>query len=119
MTELIALVSSGKGSWGHVGRLITDHKWDKILLITNDFGKENFKPTKDVEYIIVDPIRTGLNEMCDQIKKGLDGKIKGTEVALNLISGSGKEHMAVLSSILKLGVGFRLIALTQDGMKEV
>ena len=41
------------------------------------------------------------------------------ETAVNLISGDGKEHMALLSALLKLGVGIRLIALTKEGVKEV
>jgi len=43
MTELVACLSTGKGTWGHVSRLIADGTWEKIILITNDFGKENFK----------------------------------------------------------------------------
>ena len=42
MTELIACLSTGKGTWGHVARLMQDQEWDKIYLITNDYGKENF-----------------------------------------------------------------------------
>ena len=36
MTDLIACLSSGKGTWGHVNRLISDGEWGKIFLITND-----------------------------------------------------------------------------------
>jgi hypothetical protein len=49
----------------------------------------------------------------------LKDKIKGTEVALNLVSGTGKEHMAILAALLKLGVGIRLVALTKEGFKEI
>jgi len=60
-----------------------------------------------------------LLELVEDIKKQLKDKISGTEVALNLVSGTGKEHMAILSAILKLGLGLRFIALTKDGVKEV
>jgi len=119
MTTLIACLSTGKGTWGHVARLIADEDWEKVILITNEFGKENFKiEKKDVELIVVNSMKF-LPELIEDIKKQLEGKIKGTEVALNMVSGSGKEHMALLSALLKLGLGIRLIALTKEGIKEI
>lgn len=118
MTDLIAVLSSGKGTWGHVARLIQETEWDNIFLITNDFGKEKFSAEKPTEFILVDA-RKSMNDLITEIKNGLEGKVKGTEVALNLASGSGKEHMALLSSVMKMGLGFRLVALTGDGVKEI
>ena len=40
MTDLIACISSGKGTWGHVARIIDGQEWNNIFLITNDFGKD-------------------------------------------------------------------------------
>ncbi len=119
MTTLIACLSTGKGTWGHVARLIADGDWEKVILITNEFGKENFTiEKKDVDLIVVNSMKF-LPELVDDIKKQLEGKIKGTEVALNLVSGSGKEHMALLSALLKLGLGIRLVALTKEGISEI
>ena len=53
-----------------------------------------------------------------QVESKLKDKVNG-EIALNLISGTGKEHMAILSALLKLGVGIRLVALTKDGVEEL
>ncbi len=118
MTELIACLSTGKGTWGHVNRLIQDQEWDKILLITNEFGKENFTTEKEVKFIIIQQSQ-GLIELRDQIEKNLKEHIKGTEVAVNFVSGTGKEHLALISALLRLGVGIRLTALTKDGIKEL
>jgi len=63
--------------------------------------------------------RVGLEEMRDSVIAGLKGKIKGTEVAINLVSGIGKEHMAIISAVLKLGVGVRFMAITAEGIKEL
>lgn len=117
MTSLIACLSTGKGTWGHVSRLIEDEKWDKVFLITNEFGKENFQNTKNTELIIIDSNK-GLKELQKDIVDQLKDKIEG-EVALNIVSGTGKEHMALLSALLKLGLGIRLIALTKDGVEEI
>ncbi len=118
MTELIACLSTGKGTWGHVGRLIEDQTWDKIYLLTNDYGKENFKSNEKTELIVVNE-NQGLKELREEIKIKLKERIKGTEVGVNFISGSGKEHMAIMAALLQLGVGIRLIALTKNGMEEI
>ena len=52
-------------------------------------------------------------------KKSLDGKIYDLDVALNMVSGTGKEHMAILSALLKLGLGIRLMAVTKNGVVEL
>ena len=118
MSILIACLSTGKGTWGHVSRLIADGQWDKIFLVTNEFGKENFNNEKKAELILVDS-RKGIEEIRDEIKNGLKGKIPDTEVSINFISGEGKEHMALLSAIIQLGLGVRFVALTKDGVKEL
>lgn len=118
MTDLVACLSSGKGTWGHVSRLISEGNFENVFLITNDFGKENYENVKKAELIIIDP-NAPLLSLIEDIKNKLQNKIKSTEVALNMISGSGKEHMAVLSALLKLGLGIRLISLTTEGIKEV
>lgn len=116
--DLIACLSTGKGTWGHVARLIADREWDNIYLISNEFGKENFTPAKKANFVLIDA-RRGTEELREDIKNQLNGHIKGTEVAINLVSGIGKEHMAILSAILQLGVGIRFVALTKDGIKEI
>ena len=117
MTSLIACLSTGKGTWGHVSRLIKEREWDKVLLITNEFGKEKFSDDK-AELIVVDSNQP-LVQLTETIRQQLNGKIADCEVALNLASGTGKEHMAILSAVLKLGLGIRLVALTREGMQEL
>ena len=118
MPTLIANLSIGKGTWGHVGRLIEDDQWDKVILITNDYGKENFTKNNKTEFIVINA-SSGLQQLRDVLYTSLKEKIKDSEVAVNFISGSGKEHMVLLAALLKLGVGIRLIALTKEGIKEL
>jgi len=49
----------------------------------------------------------------------LKGKIRGIEAAVNLISGTGKEHMAIMSALLKLGLAIRFVTLTDSGVREI
>ncbi|MEE9525195.1 MAG: hypothetical protein V3V78_01140 [Candidatus Woesearchaeota archaeon] len=118
MTSLIASVGSGKGTWSHLQQVIEKQEWDNVYLITDEFGKENFKPNKQVEFIMINS-NSILENLVEDIKQQLQNKILDTEVAINLISGTGKEHMAILSAVLKLGLGIRQMALTPDGIKEI
>tara|TARA_Y100000310_G_scaffold32133_1_gene30509 strand:+ start:2465 stop:2812 length:348 start_codon:yes stop_codon:yes gene_type:complete len=111
--ELVALISSGKGTWGQVGGVINREEWDNIILIGDNFAKQ-FTVEKDFEFVEVSSQR--LVELKEEIQKKLQGKIKGTEVALSIASGTGKEHMALISALLSLPVGIRFTALTKDGM---
>ena len=118
MTDLVACISSEDKSWAHVARLIKEEEWNRVIIITNDFGKKNFKTEKDIEFVVVD-FQKQVFDLIEEIRKGLQGKITDLEVALNIVSGSGKEHMAILSALLKLGVGVRLVAVTKEGVKEL
>ena len=111
--ELIALISSGKGTWGQVSGLINHGDWDSITLIGDNFAKQ-FTTEKDFEFIETNTSR--LTELKEEIHKKLKGKIKGTEVALSIASGTGKEHMALISALLSLPVGIRFTALTKEGI---
>ena len=112
MPTLIACLSTGKGTWSEVSKIISAEKWDKIFLMTNEFGKEKF--AANAEFVLIDGFQD-TSIIVDQIKKQLKGKITDFEVALNFVSGSGKEHMAMLEAVLELGLNFRLITLNKEG----
>lgn len=118
MATLIACLSTGKGTWGHVNRLIEDSKYDNIILITNDYGKENFNKKDNTELISLN-LSQGLTLLRDDIMSNIKDKIKDTEVDVNFVSGTGKEHMALMAALLKIGIGIRLKALTKEGIKEL
>ncbi len=112
--ELVALLSSGKGTWAQVSGLIKYGEWDKIIVIGGDFAKE-FKADKKFEFIRINQ-DSKLLELKKEIIDKLKGKINDTEVALSIASGDGKEHMALISALLSLPVGVRFVALTKDGI---
>lgn len=118
MTILVACLSTGKGTWGHVNRLIEDEKWDSVILLTNEYGKENFNKRENTELIVIN-LNAGMMELETEIYNVLKSKIKGSEIGVNFISGTGKEHMALMGAVMKLGLGFRLVALTKEGVEEV
>ncbi|MAG02393.1 hypothetical protein CMI42_03580 [Candidatus Pacearchaeota archaeon] len=111
--ELIAFLGKGEGTWGQVAGVINHGDWENIILIGDKFAKQ-FTVKKDFEFI---EISSGsILELKENIGNKLKGKIKGTEVALSIASGEGKEHMALISALLSLPVGIRFSALTKDGL---
>ncbi len=115
MTSLVACLSIGKGTWSEVIKVINSEDWEKIVLVTNEFGKEKFTSPKPAEMIVIDSSK-GLSELRDEIASQLDGKLTGGEIALNISSGTGKEHAAVISAILKSGFGIRLVGIENDSL---
>lgn len=113
MTELIALISTGKGSWSQVAKLINSQEWEKVYLITNDFGTKFTVNNTESEYIVVD-FEKEIEELCQDIAKELEEKINDFEVAVNMTSGTGKQHMALISAIMKVGLGFRLVSFNEE-----
>ena len=111
--ELLALLSSGKNTWGQVAGVIKRGSWDNIILVGDNFAKR-FTTEKNFEFIEIKSM--SLVELKKEFLKKLKGKIKGTEVVLTIASGTGKEHMALISALLNLPVGVKFTALTKDGL---
>ena len=115
--ELIALLSTGKGSWAQVAGLMNHGEWDKVILVGSDFAKD-FKHEKEFEFLKVD-LNKKLKDLKQEFSEKLKGKFNGTEVALSIASGEGKEHMALISALINLPVGIRFAALTKDGVIDL
>lgn len=115
--ELVALLSSGKGTWGQVSGLMKHGEWDKIIILGSDFAKD-FKHEKEFEFIKIDTNKK-IKELRDELSEKLKGKFQGMEVALSIASGDGKEHMALVSALINLPVGVRFAALTKEGVIDL
>ncbi len=118
--ELIALLSSGKGTWAQVSGLIKYGEWEKVIILGDDFAKQfQVMEKKDItEFIRID-LSKKLKELKEEFQSKLKGKIDGTEVALSIASGDGKEHMALISALINLPVGIRFAALTKEGVIDL
>ena len=112
--ELIALLSSGQGTWAQVSGLMNHNDWDKIVVVGDESGKA-FKNEKKFEFIKVDFTKK-LIELRDELKTKLKGKFGDMEVSVSIASGNGKEHMALISALINLPVGVRFCALTREGV---
>lgn len=113
MAELVALLSTGEGTWAQVSGIIKQGEWENIILVGGEFAK---KFQIDKPHTFIEITQTRLADLKEELQEKLRGKIKGTEVALSIASGDGKEHMALISALLAQPVGVRFTALTKDGI---
>lgn len=118
MVTLITCLSTGKGSWLKVMEILDAKGWDNIVVITTSFGREKFKTDKDVEFIIIDDDQDA-RKIKEIIVAGLKGHASDFEVALNIDSGSGKEHMAIISAIMQLGMSLRFVTAEDGELIEI
>ena len=109
---LLSVLGVGKGSWGHVARIIAENEWEQVLIVSNDWAKENFKPSKEVSWIIVNN-RAPFDVLKDAIKE----KLPKNEIILSIISGGGKEHMAIIAALKEAKKDFQIAVLTGGGTK--
>lgn len=115
--ELVALLSTGTGTWGQVSGLMKFGDWEKVIILGSSFA-ESFTSDKKFEFIKVD-LDKKLVDLKEEFSKKLRGKINGTEVSLSIASGDGKEHMALISALLNLPAGIRFAALTKEGIIDL
>jgi len=121
MGILVACLTTGKGTWNTVTDLINSAEWKKIYLVTNTFGKEKYAAKKPINFVIID-LDEPTEIMRDKIIAGLKelrDEIGFSDVAINFASSSGKEHSAMLSAILKLGCGIRLVHAENKELKTL
>jgi hypothetical protein len=114
--ELVAFLGTDEKNFGQIVALIKKGNWDNVLIVKNkdaaDFSYGDETITLDTEQ----PILELKAEMMEKIKTKISGEF---EVALSIASGTGKEHMALISALLSIPVGIRFVVFTKDGVKFV
>jgi len=115
--NLVAFVGSDKENLGQVTALVNRMECDKILLVKDkDTARPLFNSDK-VDFIEVDTLKPLLDLKDDLVNK-LKPKLSADfETALSIASGTGKEHMALVSALLSVPVGIKLVAYTKKGIE--
>jgi len=119
MTDLVACLSTGKGTWTNVLQLVKKEDFENIFLIVNNWAKENLKLERENLNMIIVNVNDKTQIISDKIINELKGKIKDFEVAVNIDSGSGKEHTAIITALMKLGLAMRFVSIENEEIVEV
>ncbi len=115
--ELVAFLGDDKETWGQVTGLINRGDWEKIILLKSK-SSDSYTPSKKSDIIPIDTSKA-LTEIKSDMLSKLKGKLSGLDVNLSIASGNGKEHMALISALLSLPVGIRLVVFTKKGIEFI
>lgn len=115
--ELVAFLGNDEENWGQVTGLLNREDWEKAIIIKNKSALKYSHP-KITETIIVDSEKP-LTEMKEFLVKELKSKFSGFDANVSIASGNGKEHMALISALLSVPVGIRLVVFTKKGIEWV
>ena len=115
--ELVAFLGDDKETWGQVNGLINRGEWEKIILVKSKSSEDYVSP-KEADLITVDTTKP-LLELKDELVKKLKDKFSSFDVHVSIASGTGKEHMALISALLSVPVGIRLVVFTKNGVETI
>ncbi|MGV8141347.1 MAG: hypothetical protein ACP5NW_02815 [Candidatus Woesearchaeota archaeon] len=124
MAHLITCLGSGKGTWNELNKIIASGLFDKIYIVTNEFGEQNYVRPNVKEGVVITLIRLDFDKASEDLvpelylilkKHFMQDKVQDLDMAVNITSGTGKEHSIVISTMMKLGYGIRLVDLDKNG----
>ncbi|RLE46347.1 hypothetical protein DRJ22_02200 [Candidatus Woesearchaeota archaeon] len=107
MAVLVACLGSGKGTWSSVFRLASMPDWEKVVFVGPSFVKDFLELKENQSLIVVDE-KLSVRDQISFVSDKLGGFAFG-EVGVSLFSGSGLLHMVVISALLKVGCGVKLV----------
>ena len=108
MTEFVTFLSTGENTWTPVLQIMKSEKWSKVIIIGNEPFTNIFSEQRNVITIILKKDNS-LKELTKYLENEFKTNLISTQVAFNMLSGTGREHMAALGALLKCGVGIRLV----------
>jgi len=124
MAHLIACLGQGKGTWNDVNKVIQSGLFDNVYLITSVFGEQNYIRPQVKEDVKITLVKLDFEKASEDLvpelyvilkKYFMQDKVQDLDMAVNISSGAGKEHAIVISTLMKLGYGIRLVDLDKDG----
>ena len=114
--NLVAFVGTDMENWGQITALMHRMECEKVVLVCS--SEAGAFPASEkcisVEVVGSSPIAALKQQMIDVLKPHLGSDF---EVAVSLASGTGKEHMALISALLQIPVGIRIAVYTKEGVQ--
>ena len=120
MSVLISILGTGKGTWFEVHKLLEQKLFDSVLLFVDEWAVQNYRNEYNA---IVVPLATEatseqlIEVMKHAIKQHMVSQQGELDIAINISSGTGKQHAALLAAVMQLGYGIRLVTLENGEFK--
>ena len=115
--ELVVFMGDDKENWGQVNGLINRGEWEKIIIVKSK-SSDDYESPKEADIVLVDTSKP-LLELKEDIINKLRKKFEGFDAHVSIASGTGKEHMALISALLSIPVGIRLVVFTKNGVEVI
>ncbi len=116
--ELVCFQGNDKENYPQLNALIKRGEWDKVAIIKSK-EVEEFISGDNIKVLEINS-KASISELKEEIKQKLKSHLsKEFEVALSIASGTGKEHMAVISALLSIPVGIKLTVYTKNGVEFI
>ncbi len=118
MTTFVALLGAGKGTWVEVHNILKSGSFEKAILFIDDWAAKNYRNEYGAITVPLPEDATQqqlIDIMGQHLRAGIDHD--DLDVAINIASGTGKQHAALITSLLTLGFGIRLVSYENDAVK--
>jgi hypothetical protein len=118
MTTLITLLGTGKGTWIEVHALLKLNAFENQLVFIDEWAARDYRNEYNATLIPI-PSEASTEQLLSVFKQHLKAAVPATDfdIALNIASGSGKQHAALLSAAITSGYGIRLVTVENNELK--
>jgi len=118
------IVSFGKDSADTVYSVIKSGLFDKIYIVADSLNVEHYVKPHVQDNVKIVLLKLDYSKASEDLvpelylllkKHFMEDKVQDLDMAVNIASGTGKEHSVIISTLMKLGYGIRLVDLDKDG----
>lgn len=119
MTLLIAILGVGKGTWLEVHGLLQQKLFDTTILFVDGWAAKDYR--NEYNAILIPLPETATEQLAAFMKTELEKHKQHAEfdIAINIASGSGRQHAALLAAVLQLGYGVRIVSFENNELKTL
>jgi hypothetical protein len=118
VSVLITLLGTGKGTWLEVHNILRLQAFEKTIIFIDGWAARDYK-NEFSALVVALPEDASTEQLVDIMKQHIKAGVPASdfEVALNISSGTGKQHAALLSAVIGSGYGVRLVTLENNELK--
>lgn len=121
MGTLLTILGTGKGTWHEVHGILNLKAFDSVLVFIDAWAAQNYRNEHNVTLSPM-PDNAESSALVDLFKERIKQHLSAQgsaefDIALNIASGTGKQHAALISAVLQLGYGVRFVSYENNELK--